>query len=94
MTAENGYMTYIPTRRERLWRSLGYRYHLGAEPGDVDALTGWMCTESKMHFGIADRLRLLLTGKLRISIKHHMPVQPDFSKNRFDWEIVAPGERT
>lgn len=90
----NEAMYHVPTWRERLWRRLGYRYHLGEDPEGVDALAGWMCTESRMHFGVADRLRLLLTGKLRISIKHHMPVQPDFSKNRFDWEIVAPGERT
>lgn len=83
----------VPTIAQRLWRKLGYRYHLGDDPADIDTLPGWMCTESMMHFGIADRLRLLLTGRLRISIKHHMPVQPEFSKNRFDWMIYAPGDR-
>lgn len=93
MTVESGYMTYVPTWREKIWRRLGFRYHLGAEPDDVDALPGWMCTESRLDFSVADRLRLLLTGRLRVSIKHHMPVQPDFSRNRLDWQILAPGDR-
>ena len=55
----NEAMYRVPTWRERLWRRLGYRYHLGEDPEGVDALAGWMCTESRMHFGVADRLRLL-----------------------------------
>ena len=77
----NEAMYHVPT-----WRASGFgvvsdTVTIWAKtPEGVDALAGWMCTESRMHFGVADRLRLLLTGKLRISIKHHMPVQPDFSK--------------
>ena len=83
---------HVPTLAQRVWRALGYRYHLGADPEGVDALSGWMCTENTFQFSLADRLRLLLTGRLRVSIKHHMPVQPEFSKNRLDWQIAAPGD--
>lgn len=93
MAVENGAMYHVPTLRERAWRRLGFRYHLGVDPEGIDTLPGWMCTENRLDFSMADRLRILISGRLRISIKHHMPVQPDFSKNRLDWYILQPGER-
>lgn len=89
---KNGYVTYQPTRAERAWRWLGFRYHLGDEPEGIDQLKFWMCTETRMRFGVADRLRLLLTGRLHMRLVQHLPVECAFAKNRFDWEIKAPGQ--
>jgi hypothetical protein len=91
---ENGMMEYVPTWRERAWRRLGFRYHLGDEPPEVDGLPGWMCTETRMRFGAADRVRLLLTGRLHIRLVQYLPVQCDYAKSRLDYQINAPGERT
>jgi hypothetical protein len=88
-----GYAVHTPTVAERMWRRLGFRYHLGDEPKDTDKMEGWMCTETRMQFGIADRLRLLLTGKLYIRLVQHLPVKCDYAKNRLDWHIEAPGQR-
>lgn len=93
MTIEAGAMVYRPTMTERFWRALGFRYHLGEEPEGTETLPGWMCTETHMHFGISDRLRLLLTGRLRIRLMQHLPVVCDFSRNRMDWEIERPGSK-
>lgn len=93
MGTQNFAMHYQPTRRERLWRWLGFRYHLGDTPDGADDLPGWMCTETRMHLSVADRVRLLVTGRLHLKLVQHLPVQCDFAKNRFDWRIVAPGER-
>lgn len=93
MTAENGAMYNVPTLRERAARRLGYRYHLGQEPDGIDALDWWQCTEARMHFGVADRLRLLFSGRLHIKLVQHMNVQVETTKNRFDWQILAPGDR-
>lgn len=93
MEAQNEAMYHVPTRRERLWRSLGYRYHLGEEPEGIDAMPGWMCTESRIHFGWSDRLRLLLSGRLHMRLVQHTTVQIEVAKNRFDWHIPAPGDR-
>lgn len=82
---------YTPTRIERFWRRLGYRYHLGDEPDGVDELPGWMCTTTRMHFGVLDRLRLILTGRLTIQLVQHLPARCDFAKNRLDWKIEPPG---
>lgn len=89
--AKNGYVTYSPTLAERIWRRLGFRYHIGEEPEDIEQLKGWMCTETRMRFGFADRLRLLLSGRLHIRLVQHLPVECEFSKNCVDWEIKAPG---
>lgn len=86
-------MSYAPTKSERLWRAFGYRYHHGEEQDDIDALEGWMCTVTRMQFSLADRLRLLLTGRLHIHLVQHLPVRCDFSRNRLDWEIMRPGSK-
>lgn len=83
----------VPTWTERAWRSLGYRYHLGVEPDGIDAMKGWMCTESRLHFSVLDRLRLLVSGRLHMRLVQHTTVQVEDTKNRFDWHILAPGER-
>lgn len=83
---------YVPSLRERFFRKLGFRYHLGEEPEGTDGLPGWSCTDSHLHFGIADRLRLLLTGKLFVSTKMHSDVPSAMVvKTRLDWRIVEPG---
>ena len=93
MAVENGAMHHVPTLAERAWRRLGFRYHLGAEPEGIDGMPGWMCTDSWMHFGWADRLRLLASGRLQLRLVQHTTVQVEGTKNRFDWRILAPGER-
>ncbi len=53
-----------------------------------------MCTDSRLHFCWADRLRLLLSGRLHMRLVQYTTVQVEGTKNRFDWHIIAPGERT
>ena len=93
MTIENGAMYHVPTWRERAWRALGYRYHLGDEPDGGDNMPGWMCTENRMHFGWADRLRLLISGRLHFKLVQYTSAKVDSAKNRLDWHILAPGDR-
>lgn len=83
-----------PTPRDRLWRTLGFRYHRGKDPAGTEALKGWMCTDSYLHFGLADRLRLLISGRLEIRLVQHTDVQCEVIANRLDWHIRAPGDRT
>ncbi len=87
-------MHHVPKWRERIWRKLGYRYHLGEEPKDIDGLEGWMRTDTRLEFGVLDRLRLLLTGRLLVSSTIHNDVpSASICKTRFDWRIYAPGEK-
>lgn len=87
-------MVYQPTLAERLWRKLGYTYHLGDDPDDIDRLPGWTRTDIGLDFGIADRLRLLLTGKLRLhSILMTDTPSATVCRSRLDWRIVPPGDR-
>jgi hypothetical protein len=87
------YATYTPTLAQKMWRLLGFRYHLGEEPEGADNMQGWMCTETRLNFGLADRVRLLLTGRLHMRLVQHTTVQVENTKNRFDWQILAPGDR-
>lgn len=94
MTVENYAACYVPTLRERAWRKLGFRYHLGDEPDGAEVLDGWIRTDIRLEFSLVDRLRLLLTGRLFIaSIVHTDTPSPSVCKSRLDWRIYAPGER-
>ena len=81
-----------PTLFQRLTRRLGYRYHLGDDPENVDALKGWMTTETRLQFDFMDRIRLLTSGRLHIKLVQHTPEEVEFSRNRLDWRILPPGE--
>jgi hypothetical protein len=88
----NGYMVYNPTPAERFWRKFGYRYHLGDEPDGTDGLPGWMTHGVRLRFTMADRVRLLLTGRLHVkSVLILDTPSPDVIKARIDWEIERPG---
>ena len=91
MPTENYAAVYVPTLRERIWRKLGFRYHLGEEPEGVDALTGWIRTDIRLNFSFADRLRLLFSGRLFIaSIVHTDTPTPGVCKSRVDFRIEDP----
>ena len=86
-------MEYKPSLIERLRRKVGYRYHHGETPEGADALEGWMRTDMKLHFTWADRLRLLVSGRLHVSsIVHTDTPSASICKSRIDWQIKAPGE--
>lgn len=84
---------YKPTLRERFWRKLGFRFHLGEHEPDEPWL-GWMQTRSALHLDWRDRLRLLISGRLNLQHTFHMDTpSPDKIHTRFDWHITAPGEK-
>jgi hypothetical protein len=92
---QNHAMHYVPSLRERFWRKVGFRYHLGDEPDGIDALPGWMRKDIRLSFNWRDRLRLLLTGKLFIaSIVSMDTPSPSICKGRVDWRIIEPGGQT
>lgn len=83
----------VPTWCARFWRKLGFRYHLGDEPIGAYAMPGWMDTTTTFSFSLADRLRMVVTGRLRITtISYTDTPSPMVVKNRVDWKICAPGE--
>jgi hypothetical protein len=89
---ENGCMAFRPTFAMRVWRRLGFRYHLGEEPEGADDMPGWFVTEVRLHFSFLDRLRLLAGGRLRVRVTGYADAKVDTVKNRIDWKIYAPGE--
>lgn len=92
MQTENQASIHVPTLRQRILRRLGYRYHLGDAPVGGDVMQGWMRTDIRLHFGWADRLRLLATGRLFIaSIVHTDTPSPAVCKSRVDW-MIETGE--
>ncbi len=85
---------YVPSFREKFWRKLGFRCHLGEEPEVLDALKGWSLPETIMELTFADRFRLLTTGRLSLTLTTYTDTEsPSVCKSRFDWQIRAPGDQ-
>jgi hypothetical protein len=83
-----------PTFWEKFWRAAGYRVQLGSEPEGMSDMPSWMRTEIAIDFGWFDRMRLLTTGRLRVSSTVACDaVELGATKSRVDWRIVRPGER-
>ena len=84
-----------PSRRMRFWRWCGFRFHLGDDEQKPDvAWKGWMQTRSCMHLTFADRLRILISGKLILQHTYDLDTpSPDKMFTRFDWHILPPGDR-
>jgi len=77
--------------RERFWRFLGYRYHLGEEP-DNPPQGGWISHTTIFHLCWRDRLRLLVTGRFKMGfILYTDTPSPVTLETRTDWCILPPG---
>lgn len=88
--AQGFYVEYKPTLGERIAKKLGYKIHLGEEPKDADLMLGWMHSEIHTVLSVTDRLRLLMSGKFKLSFIQYTDVQIKESKNRVDLYIVPP----
>ena len=93
-SAEFVELSYRPTIIDRLRRKAGYRFHYADEPPEFDPAkhVGWMKTVTTFKFDFADRIRLLLTGRLRIEIAQYTTQQVDESVNAVSYKIFAPLE--
>ena len=90
---ESGYMVYVPTFGDKAARFFGFRHHHGPEPRDHEMLTqGWARTDTNLNFTFGDRLRLLFSGKLRISHTHYANLPIDRMQSRVDLTFYAPWE--
>ena len=91
---ENFCMVHVPTRAERFWRMLGFRYHLSELPDGVETEhPGWMMTVNRLDFSLADRFRLLLTGRLTVHLRQAPNVPVDSCVNALSWKIHPPGDQ-
>jgi hypothetical protein len=87
------YMEYVPNRRERFWRAMGYRSKHPDLPEEAEKLPGWIATDIRVHISFMDRLRLLVSGKamVRVRTATDAPVKTAISASTF--EVVPPYER-
>ena len=90
---ENGAVSFQPDFAWKLRRWFGFRYHLGNEPEGAENMPGWFVTTTRFQFTLADRLRLLISGRLYVRHTSHADAKLDTVKNRMDWQILAPREQ-
>lgn len=88
---ENAFaLEHRPTWRERLAKRLGFRFMLGDEPVGTDGWEGWARTNLRMHFSIADRVRILISGRLNANLTHYTDKRFDEMRTRTDLHIPPP----
>lgn len=86
-------MEYRPSLNERIWRKLGFTPVVTELPEGIEAThPGWMITETRMNFSVADRLRLLLTGRLHLQLRQATSQQVDEAVGAMSHRILHPGE--
>lgn len=95
MTApENSFaMASRPSFMQRAWRRLGWRYHMVdlPETPEVERMPGWAMTRVRLQFPPIDRLRLLLTGRVRLDIRQKMSADVADIVSATSIEILPPG---
>ncbi len=84
---------YRPTFMRRAWRRLGWCYHLVdlPETPEVERMPGWAMTHVRLEFSIGDRLRLLLTGRVRLDIRQKLSADVADIVSATSIEILPPG---
>lgn len=84
-------MEYRPTFAERFWRKAGYRYHLQELPDEADGMPGWAMTHVNLTLSFTDRLRLLISGRMRLDVRQAMSESVTTVISATSVEIVRPG---
>jgi hypothetical protein len=86
-------MEYRSTFMLRVWRRLGWRYQLVELPEtpEVERMPGWAMTRVRLHFSLVDRVRLLLTGRVRVDIRQKMSADVADIVSAASIEILPPG---
>lgn len=89
---QNLCMEYRPTLAERFWRKAGWRYQRQELPDDAPT-EGWAMTQVHLNVSFADRLRLLLTGRVRLDVRQAFDTPVDTVVCATSVEILRPGAR-
>lgn len=86
-------VAYRPTFMQRAWRRLGWRYHMVdlPETPEVERMLGWAMTRVRLEFSFGDRIRLLLTGRVRLDIRQKMSADVADIVSATSIEILPPG---
>lgn len=90
----DGCQAYRPTAAQRLWRALGFRTPFVPYPDQEDGFVeGRMLITAVSELDWADRLRVLLSGK----VQHSCSVQTDIlvgrAKTTVRFGVLPPGGR-
>lgn len=86
------YMEHIPTWRDHARRLLGFRRNFP----DVDAnekaaiMPGWFRTVVNVHVSFGDRVRLLVSGRMRVDIENRCDVSVRDVVSASAVSIVSP----
>ncbi len=85
------YSEYKPTKAERFWRWLGYRTRVPAFPEDAPELSGWIMSHIRVQISLADRLRILLSGNVKVRIETRTSARVDHAISASSFEVCRPG---
>lgn len=75
----------------RLWAWLGFRYRLCLWPASFGALELQHSGSQVFYrFGLMDRLRLLISGKVMVDIVHGFDALPTRWMSVSEWSVLPP----
>jgi hypothetical protein len=86
-------MEYQPNRLERFWRAMGYHSAHPELPAEAENMPGWCATDIRVRISVADRIRLLISGKAMVRVRTATDVRFDHAISASTFEVVPPYER-
>jgi hypothetical protein len=86
-------MEYVPNRRQRFWRAMGYHSAHPELPAEAEHMPGWVATNIRVHISLLDRLRLLVSGKAMVKVRTVTDVRFNHAISVSTFEVVPPYER-
>lgn len=91
--ATDGACSAKPSLLRRIAGALGFTQHFGPEPEGIETLPGWARSDVRVGLSIGDRLRLLVSGRLYLTVTHYIDRPVDRMEVRTDLRIPPPWER-
>ena len=85
------YHEHIPTLLERMWRRLGYVGSYPDMPEEMaEGLPHWMMTQVKLRISLADRLRLLVSGRAILRVESRAEHDPGQVASASAFQVLPP----
>lgn len=93
---QNGYTMFKPTRMQRFWRWLGFRFGAHAPHlDDLDEVDTPYCVHVVVtHWDWSDRLRILVSGKTAVQLRaYSTEPHPTAGPTTCAAAVLMPGDR-
>ncbi|MDE2105839.1 MAG: hypothetical protein KGL39_51935 [Patescibacteria group bacterium] len=82
---------YRPPLIERFWRWAGFRHPYVRRPDETVEFPSYMVSRAVVNLSVADRLRVLISGRVCVETVHRVQTDPGEVLSISDAKVLPPG---